>query len=175
MHILQTDFVPGDRSQVAEDHLVKSYMGDASELKRIVANLTNFYNAQRQPPSFGMRRVATDRQYDSVSRTWIAPVTLHFRSEHTRSPALFPSATIPRLSSLMAPTANADTGSTPDDVVMEEAVQDEVERDEAAVPEQDEAPSVGQVERSPDTPITFSDDVGGASWNHLMILLLLVP
>ena len=38
---------------------------------------------------------------------------------------------------------------------MEQAEQDEVEQDEAAVPE--------QVERSPDTPTTFSDDpsVGG--------------
>ena len=117
-------------------------MSEASELNRIVANLTNYGNTQRRPLSFGMRRVATDRQYDSVNRTWITPVTHHFRPEHTRTPALCPSAAIPTLSSPTAPTVNADSGFTPDDIVMAEAVQDEVERDRAAVPEQDEAQSV---------------------------------
>ena len=67
----------------------------------------------------------------------------------------------PISSSPTAPVVNADTGSSPDDVDMEEAVPDEVERDEAAVPEQDEAPSVGQVELSPDTPTSHSEDIGG--------------
>ena len=118
---------PGNRSRDAEDHFEQFYMSDASESNRTVADLTNYYNARRQPPSFGIRRVAIDKQYDLVSQTWITPATLHFRFEHTHTPALSRSARVPTLSSPTAHTVNADTGSTPDDVVMEQAEQDEVE------------------------------------------------
>ena len=144
------------------DPLAQSYMSEASEQNRIVSNLTNFYSIRRSPPAFGLRRFAIDRRFDSETRTWTIPATLHFRSEHIRTPASPPSVMAPTSSSPTAPVVNADTGSIPDDVDMEEAVPDEVERDEAAVPEQDEAPSVGQVELSPDTPTIHSEDIGGA-------------
>ena len=155
---------PGD------DRLVQSYMSEASDLNRVVTNLTYWYDTQRPPPAFGMRRFATDRQFDPERRVWTKPTTLHFRSEYSRTPASSSHATIPTLSSPTAPVVNADTGSTPDDVVMGQSVQDEVERDEAAVPEQDEAPSVGQVELSPDTPSTSPEDVGG--WHYSEVWLV---